>query len=164
MTTDDWQEAVPPGSPIVEPTLMAEAVLQILDQEGDGGIFPRCPTGASPGCRARVGTPGVSCVVTPDLARCFIRRRRDLETIVVGVDGSEPSLHALRTAANLAAHIDDVELIAVFARYTYVALPEHAAEDMYVDFLDRAEQEIRRPRRTDAGRSPVELEDHRPGR
>jgi hypothetical protein len=45
MTTDDWQEAVPPGSPIVEPTLMAEAVLQILDQEGDGGIFLALPDG-----------------------------------------------------------------------------------------------------------------------
>ena len=46
MTTDDWQEAVPPGSPIVEPTLMADAVLQILDQEGDGGIFLALPDGS----------------------------------------------------------------------------------------------------------------------
>ena len=66
-----------------------------------------------------------------------------METIVVGVDGSEPSLQALRTAADLAVHIDDVELVAVFARYAYVLLPEHSAEDMYGDFLDRAEQEVR---------------------
>jgi NAD(P)-dependent dehydrogenase (short-subunit alcohol dehydrogenase family) len=44
MTTDDWEQAVP-GTPIVEPELMADAVLQILDQEGDGGIFLATPDG-----------------------------------------------------------------------------------------------------------------------
>jgi 3alpha(or 20beta)-hydroxysteroid dehydrogenase len=46
MTTDDWRQAVPDGSPIVEPELMADAVLKILDQEGDGGIFLALPDGS----------------------------------------------------------------------------------------------------------------------
>ena len=38
MTTDDWEEAVP-GAQLTEPTVMADGVLKILDEEGDGGIF-----------------------------------------------------------------------------------------------------------------------------
>ena len=45
MTTEDWEEAVP-GAQLTEPTVMADAVLQILDQEGDGGIFLAMPDGS----------------------------------------------------------------------------------------------------------------------
>ena len=44
MTTEDWEEAVP-GAQLVEPEVMADAVLQILDQPEDGGIFLAMPDG-----------------------------------------------------------------------------------------------------------------------
>ena len=66
-----------------------------------------------------------------------------MQRIVVGVDGSDPSLHALGFAADLLAHTEDAELIVVFVRYAYLFLPPHVAEDIYVDFLDEAEREVR---------------------
>ena len=45
MTTDDWEEAVP-GAQLVEPEVMADAVLQILDQPENGGIFLAMPDGS----------------------------------------------------------------------------------------------------------------------
>lgn len=66
-----------------------------------------------------------------------------MQPIVVGVDGSEPSLRALRLAADLTERLDDAELIVVFARYAYVFMPGHAGEDMFEDFLDEAEREVR---------------------
>ena len=66
-----------------------------------------------------------------------------MQTIVVGVDGSEPSLRPLRLAADLTEQINSAELIVVFARYAYVSMPEHAAEDMFEDFLNEAEREVR---------------------
>jgi nucleotide-binding universal stress UspA family protein len=65
-----------------------------------------------------------------------------MRTIVVGVDGSPPSLHALRFAADLAGDLTDPEVVVVFARYVYLFMPPNAAEDMYADVLDRAEQMI----------------------
>jgi nucleotide-binding universal stress UspA family protein len=62
-----------------------------------------------------------------------------MRTIVVGVDGSPPSLHALRFVAGLAGDLTDAEVVVVFARYVYVFMPPHAAEDMYDGVLDRAE-------------------------
>jgi nucleotide-binding universal stress UspA family protein len=66
-----------------------------------------------------------------------------MHTLVVGVDGSGPSIRALRFAADLADELQDPELVVVFARHIYVAMPERAAEDMFADVLDRAEQAIR---------------------
>ena len=65
-----------------------------------------------------------------------------LRTIVVGVDGSTSSMNALRYAADLAADLDDAEIVVVFARHIYVAMPEHVAEDLYSDVLDRAAQSV----------------------
>ena len=45
MTTDDWEEAVP-GAVLVEPEVMANAVLNILDQPENGGIFLAMPDGS----------------------------------------------------------------------------------------------------------------------
>ena len=65
-----------------------------------------------------------------------------MRTIVVGVDGSAPSLHALELAAELACDLG-AELVVVFARHVYLAMPVHVAEEMYGDLLDRAAREIR---------------------
>ena len=65
-----------------------------------------------------------------------------MRTIVVGVDGSGPSLGALRYAANLAGDMTDAEVVVVFARYAYLFMPPHVAEDMYVDVLDSAESTV----------------------
>jgi nucleotide-binding universal stress UspA family protein len=62
--------------------------------------------------------------------------------IVVGVDGSAPSLGALRFAADLCDDLPDAEVVVVFARYAYLFMPPHTAEDMYADVLDRAEELI----------------------
>jgi nucleotide-binding universal stress UspA family protein len=63
-----------------------------------------------------------------------------VRTVVVGVDGSPPSLHALLFAAGLADDLTDAELVVVFARYVYLFMPPNAAEDMYADVLDNAER------------------------
>jgi nucleotide-binding universal stress UspA family protein len=65
-----------------------------------------------------------------------------LRTIVVGVDGSPPSVEALWFAADLSQELDDAELVVVFARYVYLFMPPHVAEDMYSDVLDRAEKVV----------------------
>lgn len=65
-----------------------------------------------------------------------------MRRIVVGVDGSEPSMHALEYAAGLAEDLGG-ELIVVFARYEYLAMPPHVAEAMFADVLDRVEAHIR---------------------
>ena len=60
-----------------------------------------------------------------------------MRTIVVGVDGSAPSLRALELAVGLARDLG-AELVVVFARHVYLAMPPHGAEDV----LDRATHEI----------------------
>ena len=64
-----------------------------------------------------------------------------VQTIVVGVDGSEPSLRALSAAADLARGLD-AHLSVVFARYIYLALPQHVAEDLFADVLADAERAV----------------------
>ena len=66
-----------------------------------------------------------------------------VRSIVVGVDGSEGSFRALRFAADLIADLDDGELIVVYAKYAYLAMPDHVAEAMYANVFTRAEQGIR---------------------
>ncbi|HVV35333.1 MAG TPA: universal stress protein [Acidimicrobiales bacterium] len=66
-----------------------------------------------------------------------------MRTIVVGVDGSETSLRALKFAADLANDLRDPQLLVVFARHVYLAMPEHAAEDLFADVLDQVEATIR---------------------
>lgn len=65
-----------------------------------------------------------------------------MRTIVVGVDGSPPSLNALRFAAELAGDLHHAELVVVFARHIYLAMPPHVAEDMYRDVLDQAARSV----------------------
>jgi nucleotide-binding universal stress UspA family protein len=65
-----------------------------------------------------------------------------VRTIVVGVDGSEPSLRALDFAVGLASDLDDAELVVAFARFVYLAMPDHVAEDMYAEVLDQAEATV----------------------
>jgi len=66
-----------------------------------------------------------------------------MKSIVVGVDGSDPSLRALRVAAELTDDLHDTELVVVFAHYVPLAMPPDVAENMYGDVLDDAEQKIR---------------------
>jgi nucleotide-binding universal stress UspA family protein len=63
-----------------------------------------------------------------------------MQMIVVGVDGSPPSLRALSFAADLAADCDDAELVVVFACFAYLAMPDGAAEAMFSEALDRGER------------------------
>ena len=66
-----------------------------------------------------------------------------MRTIVVGVDGSEPSLRALQFAADLAGDLDDADIVVVFVRHVYLSMPEQTAEDEFAELLDRAEQTAR---------------------
>ena len=75
-----------------------------------------------------------------------------MRTIVVGVDGSAPSFRALEVAAGIASDLG-AELIVVFVRHVYLAMPAHVAEEMYEDVLDRAAREI-------SSRVESSLEDH----
>ena len=58
------------------------------------------------------------------------------------MDGSAPSLRALEVAVDLARDLG-AELVVVFARHVYLAMPPvHVAEEMYGDVLDRAADQI----------------------
>ena len=64
-----------------------------------------------------------------------------MRTVVVGVDGSEPSLRALRFAASLVADLPHAQLIVGHARYLPALwAPEHVAEDEFADLLDAQEK------------------------
>jgi len=60
-----------------------------------------------------------------------------MRTVVVGVDGSEPSLRALHFAASLVADLPEARLVVGHARYLPALwAPEHVAEDEFADLLD----------------------------
>lgn len=56
--------------------------------------------------------------------------------VVVGIDGSSASLHALRVAADLATN---GQLIALFCRHVWLSMPPHVAEDLFSEDLAVAE-------------------------
>ena len=61
---------------------------------------------------------------------------RSSRTVVVGVDGSDESVRALRFAARLTEDLSGAELVVVFARYVPAFwLPHHVAEDEFGDLL-----------------------------
>ena len=65
-------------------------------------------------------------------------------TIVVGVDGSDPSIDALRYAADLVRDLTDAELVVVHARHLpYLWTADHAADDEFTDLLDGLEKQVR---------------------
>jgi nucleotide-binding universal stress UspA family protein len=65
-------------------------------------------------------------------------------TVVVGVDGSEPSIRALLYAASLVEDLPDAELIVAHARYIgYLVAPRNVTEDEFSDVLDGDEQYVR---------------------
>ena len=67
-----------------------------------------------------------------------------MPTIVVGVDGSEPSIHALAFAASLVEDFRDAELVVAFARYVpSLWAPKHLPEAEFSDLLDEAERFVR---------------------
>jgi nucleotide-binding universal stress UspA family protein len=67
-----------------------------------------------------------------------------MRTIVVGVDGSDPSIRALTFAASLVEDFRDAELVVAHARYLpYLWTPRNVAENEFSDLLDDAEQYVR---------------------
>ena len=67
-----------------------------------------------------------------------------MRPIVVGVDGSEPSIRALLFAASLARDLPDAELVVVHVRYVgYLMAPHDVAEDEFSDLLDEDERYVR---------------------
>ena len=76
-------------------------------------------------------------------------------TIVVGVDASPGSVRAWQAAVELALAIPQAELIAVFARYVYLAGPPGMDEAMFGDVLASAEHEARRQAAKIVGEAPI---------
>lgn len=67
-----------------------------------------------------------------------------MRAIVVGVDGSDPSIRALTFAASLIDDFRDAQLVVAHARHLpYLWAPEHAAENEFSDLLDEAERFVR---------------------
>ena len=67
-----------------------------------------------------------------------------MRNIVVGVDGSEPSVRALLFGASLAEDLPEAQLVVGHARYVpYLWSPKHVAEAEFSDLLDEAEQYVR---------------------
>jgi nucleotide-binding universal stress UspA family protein len=67
-----------------------------------------------------------------------------MRIVVVGVDGSEPSMRALMFATSLVGDFSDAQLIVCHARYVpYLWSPHHVVEAEFSDLLDAAEQDVR---------------------
>jgi nucleotide-binding universal stress UspA family protein len=76
-----------------------------------------------------------------------------MATVVVGVDSSDFSLDALRCAADRVDEIDGGQLVVLFAKFVYVALPNYVGEAIYADALQSEERYVRdRVTRALAGR------------
>ena len=68
-----------------------------------------------------------------------------MRTVVVGVDGSEPSMRALAFAASLVADSREAALVVAHARYVpFLWSPKHVAEAQFADLLDETEAYVRR--------------------
>ena len=85
-----------------------------------------------------------------------------MRTIVVGVDGSDASIRALRFAAGLVGDLAEAKMIVAHARHLPGLWgPEHVAEKEFSDVLDRTEQRVRETRNassthtTSHGRSKI---------
>jgi len=64
-----------------------------------------------------------------------------MRSVIVGVDGSAPSVRALAFAADLAEQLREAELVVVYGRYiAALFLPDRVAEDEFADVLDATEQ------------------------
>jgi nucleotide-binding universal stress UspA family protein len=66
-----------------------------------------------------------------------------VRTVVVGVDGSEPSLRALTFATDLVQDMTDARLVVAHVRFVpYLWAPEHVTEHEFADVLDAAEHSV----------------------
>jgi nucleotide-binding universal stress UspA family protein len=66
-----------------------------------------------------------------------------MRNIVVGVDGSEPSVRALILGASLAEDLPAARLVVAHARFVpYLWSPKHVAEAEFSDLLDEAERYV----------------------
>ena len=75
-----------------------------------------------------------------------------MRVVVVGVDGSEPSIRALLVAASLVEELRDAQLVVVHARHVpYLWAPRHVPEAEFSDLLDEAEQFVRETVQADLG-------------
>ena len=64
-----------------------------------------------------------------------------MRSVIVGVDGSEPSVRALVFAADLAEQLREAELVVVYGRYiASLFLPGRVAEDEFADVLDASQK------------------------
>ena len=80
-----------------------------------------------------------------------------MRTIIVGVDGSDPSLRALEFAASLVDDCRDAQLIVVHARYLpYLWAPKSVGEAEFADLLDAAERFVREESQRELDARPVQ--------
>jgi nucleotide-binding universal stress UspA family protein len=80
-----------------------------------------------------------------------------MRNIVVGIDGSEPSVSALLFAASLAEDLPEAQLVVAHARYVpYLWSPKHVAEAEFSDLLDEAEHYVRNTAQGELGGRDLE--------
>jgi len=79
-----------------------------------------------------------------------------MRTIVVGVDGSEPSLRALEVAVALVEDFNEGELLVAHARWVpSLWAPKSVPESEFADLLDEAESYVREVVRRELERHDV---------
>jgi nucleotide-binding universal stress UspA family protein len=80
-----------------------------------------------------------------------------MRNIVVGVDGSDPSVRALEFAASLVEELPDAALVVAHARYVpYLWAPKSLPEDEFADLLDDAERYVREAAQRELGDRDVQ--------